>query len=158
MSLKKISWWINFFFQDYCILCLKVILQHSICLRHYFLWQVLWCLYQFWNSTNPKICIPDQLQLWQLKHLMSRERVNIQKKYWTHIFRNLKSIYVSDFFCTDFKKGLIFLKNRNVCISLKNKLYFCHSLKKMKVILLRKKEHVCLYLFPLQNHYFTRIL
>ena len=49
-------------------------------------------------------------------------------------------VYVSDFFCTDFKKGLIFLKNRNVCISLKNKLYFCHSLKKMKVIHLCKKR------------------
>ena len=127
MSLKKISWWINFFFQDYCILCLKVILRHSICLRHYFLWQVLWCLYQFWNFTNPKICIPDQLQLWQLKHLMSRERV-WGKKNWTH-----KYMWLIFF---------VRLINRIVCISLKNKLYFCHSLTKMKVIHLRKKRYM----------------
>ena len=115
----------QFFFQDYCILCLKVILRHSICLRHYFLWQVLWCLYQFWNFTNPKICIPDQLQLWLLKHLMSRERV-WGKKNWTH-----KYMWLIFF---------VRLINRIVCISLKNKLYFCHSLKKMKVIHLCKKR------------------
>ena len=65
---------------------------------------------------------------------MSRERESLMKKKLD------TQLYVFDFFCTDFKKGLIFLKNRNVSISLKNKLYFCHSLKKMKVIHLRKKR------------------
>ena len=132
MSLKKISWWINFFFR----------------ITVFFVWKLYFgILFVFGIIFYGRCCdVFTNFEISQTRRYVFQINFNYDNSniWWVERESDEKKldtqVHVSDFFCTDFKKGLIFLKNRNVCISLKNKLYFCHSLKKMKVIHLCKKR------------------
>ena len=110
MSLKKISWWINFFFRItvFCvwklyfgILFVFGIIFYGRCCDVFTNFEISQTRrYVFQINFNY-----DNSNIWWV------ERESEGKKYWTHIFRNLESsICVWFFFVQTLKKDLYFLK------------------------------------------------